>query len=60
MDAVGVGEGRVTLDIAAVMRAKCEAAALRDMFAKLSPVEKAIAGAQIKAVTRLVEAVEAL
>lgn len=39
---------------------KVEAQALRAMFAKLSPVEKAIAAAQIKAVMRLVEAVEAL
>jgi hypothetical protein len=50
----------VTVDMAAFMRTKSEAATLRDMVAKLSPVEKAIAGAQIKAVTRLVEAVEAL
>ncbi|WP_423394452.1 hypothetical protein [Burkholderia sp. LMG 21824] len=40
--------------------ARREARALRAMFDALSPLERAVAGKQIAAVRRLVEAVEAL
>lgn len=44
----------------AVQAAKNEAAKLRDMFEKLTPLEKAVAAKQIEAVRRLVAAVEAI
>lgn len=44
----------------ALARAQNAAAELRAMFDALSPLERAVAGKQIAAVRRLVEAVEAL
>ncbi|AIV53334.1 hypothetical protein Y603_1009 [Burkholderia pseudomallei MSHR1153] len=53
-------DGKMAVNAGAWRRAMTEARVLRAMFDKLSPIERALASAQIEAVRRLVDAVEAL
>ncbi|VBC11514.1 Uncharacterised protein [Burkholderia pseudomallei] len=53
-------DGKMAVNAGAWRRATAEARVLRAMFDKLSPIERALASAQIEAVRRLVDAVEAL